>query len=287
MDGRLAHWPENERVACLELALLPGSVFEAVFRFLPGGLASRALASEALFRSVMDVPRLSSDPGVAVAKLSWWQTALPRALEEGSQHPVISAALRLGVLQSMKMTEWSAFVMQVSKRIEEDPVSSADEWLQRFESIEGKRLLLEDGGADEGVRRWLQAVGSATGLLDQLSRLCLPGNAVTAVPLDLVARHQLGGSEPAARNSALAELAQAGVASIQAVPRPETSALAGQSVGAIADITGAVVEKRLAWLAAQAAETQPPAPPTASLGEVWQTWKAARRHARHFPHSDE
>lgn len=283
MDARLVHWPDSERMACVERALLPGSAFEAAFRLMPAGLAGEALATEALYRSVTDVPRQTRDPGVAVAKLAWWQSAIPKALRDGSQHPVIAMALRYHLPQSMPEDGWSRFVQAVASRVEEDTPGSEMRWLDRFEAVEGGRGLLACGvNADHPAADALRGSAAAAVVLETLLRACPADAPLAGLPLDLVARFQLqpGMDDHSRRNQAIAHLASAALERWSSGPGPEPAGGVHGSAWAIQCVVTSVVIHRLRALANRRdGDGRMPRP---GWRELFTTWNTARRFAARY-----
>lgn len=112
----------SQRAACEELALAPASLFALAHRFLPPEGRDHALALEALFRAVGDIPRRAADPGVGLAKLAWWRNEVLQAPLEGSQHPVVTALLDTGGLAVLSGDAWDAYIGAVAFELDESNV---------------------------------------------------------------------------------------------------------------------------------------------------------------------
>jgi phytoene synthase len=67
----------------------PGSSIYYALRFLPPELRQALHALHGLVQEVRAIPEQVSDPGVAAAKLDWWQTELARACAGQAQHPTL------------------------------------------------------------------------------------------------------------------------------------------------------------------------------------------------------
>ncbi len=72
-----------------------GSSFYYAFLFLPAQRRAAITAFYAFCREVDDVVDEVSDPGVAAAKLAWWQQEVARAYAGQPQHPVTRALMPL------------------------------------------------------------------------------------------------------------------------------------------------------------------------------------------------
>ncbi len=76
-------------------AAASGSSFYYAFLFLPAQRRAAITAFYAFCREVDDVVDEVSDPGVAAAKLAWWQQEVARAFAGQPQHPVTRALMPL------------------------------------------------------------------------------------------------------------------------------------------------------------------------------------------------
>jgi len=76
-----------------EKAAASGSSFYYAFLFLPPPRRAAITAFYAFCREVDDVVDEVSDPGVAAAKLAWWQTEVARAYAGQPTHPVMQALM--------------------------------------------------------------------------------------------------------------------------------------------------------------------------------------------------
>jgi phytoene synthase len=164
------------RSACETLALVPGSEFESVFRFLPSEDQDWLLSLEALFRSLRDIPLGVSDPSVGVAKLAWWQQELARAPDEGSQHPVVRALLDTGALEAMNGDDFGDYLHALVTELQEEPVTDVELLRDRLAGTAGAeaRLLAGHGGFSDSQ---LRAAGAASRLLELMRTLANGGAA--------------------------------------------------------------------------------------------------------------
>ena len=76
---------------CRERASASGSSFYYSFLFLPPQRRSAITALYAYCREIDDAVDEPSDPGVAAAKLDWWQAEIERMFAGDPQHPVTRA----------------------------------------------------------------------------------------------------------------------------------------------------------------------------------------------------
>ena len=76
-----------------EKAAASGSSFYYAFLFLPKERRAAITAFYAFCREVDDVVDEVSDPGVAQAKLAWWQDEVAKAFAGQSSHPVMQALM--------------------------------------------------------------------------------------------------------------------------------------------------------------------------------------------------
>ena len=76
-------------------AAASGSSFYYAFLFLPAQRRAAITAFYAFCREVDDVVDEVTDPGVAAAKLAWWQQEVARAYAGSPQHPVSRALMPL------------------------------------------------------------------------------------------------------------------------------------------------------------------------------------------------
>jgi phytoene synthase len=273
----------TDRSACETLALVPGSEFESVFRFLPSQERDWLLSLEALFRSLRDIPLGVSDPSVGVAKLAWWQQELARAPHEGSQHPVVRALLNTGALGAMNRDDFGDYLHALVTELQEEPVTNVDLLRERLARTAGgeARLLAGHGGFSDTQ---LKAAGAASRLLE-LMRTLAGGRAPGWLPMDLVARHQVreqARRSPGERAPVVVDLARLarswrGTAHLT----PEAAQTPGERVLVLRD---ALVERRLHQAQARPEQWLEQGA-RGSVAEVFGTWRLARRLAQTMEHA--
>ncbi|GAB4399578.1 MAG: presqualene diphosphate synthase HpnD [Rhodoferax sp.] len=76
-------------------AAASGSSFYYAFLFLPPDKRAAITAFYAFCREVDDAVDEATDPGVAAAKLAWWQTEVARAYQGQPSHPALRALMPL------------------------------------------------------------------------------------------------------------------------------------------------------------------------------------------------
>jgi phytoene/squalene synthetase len=174
--------------ACEALAAPRGSEFEILYRYLRGASGERLLASEALFRSLRDIPHTVSDPAVGVANLAWWQKELAATQREGSQHPVVQALVATGSIVITDTEEFNAYLHALLVQLQDEPLSNMDELRRSLDKTAGNeaRMLVAGSAQDE---RSAVAAGSAARLMELMKSLAGPAGDHRWLPLDLCARH--------------------------------------------------------------------------------------------------
>jgi phytoene/squalene synthetase len=75
-----------------ELGAIPGTLDFYRYRFAPLEIRDQLLVLQALTGEIRAVIRKVSDPGVALAKLGWWQQELLEPARSRSQHPIVCSA---------------------------------------------------------------------------------------------------------------------------------------------------------------------------------------------------
>jgi phytoene synthase len=148
------------------------------------------LALEALLSAVRTVPVTVSDPGVALAKLTWWQQEVERAVgAQPSQHPLVRALAETGVLESLSPDVWRALVLDLAAQVDRPAASDLFAWRERQLQSAGREMALWIGLLEPGSDPAALAPGGASvrvlSLIGQVGR----GGGSGWLPLDLVARH--------------------------------------------------------------------------------------------------
>ncbi len=266
----------RERQACEELAVSSGSEFEVIYPYLRGPSKERLLATEALFRSLRDIPLAVSDPAVGVAKLAWWQKELAVAPDTGSQHPVVQALVKTGAIELTGSDAFNGYLHALVTRLQDEPVTSVEALGRSLDETAGTeaRMLAGDAVRDEHS---VVAAGRAARLLELTRSLARREREPAWLPLDLRARHGFR-ADAAADDEAVAgvvgDLAALALGWREEAPMPvHDCTTAGSGFLALRD---ALVGRRLA-----AARRKPAsaidARRTPSPGDVFSAWRAARR----------
>ncbi len=178
----------RERQACEELAAPPGSEFAVIYPYLRGPSKERLLATEALFRSLRDIPLTVSDPAVGVAKLAWWQKELAVAPDVGSQHPVVQALVKTGGIELVGSDAFNSYLHALVTKLQDEPIGSGEALGRSLDETAGMeaRMLAGDTLRDE---RSVDAAGRAARLLELMNALAKGEQEPSWLPLDLRARH--------------------------------------------------------------------------------------------------
>ena len=191
-----------DRARCAELAIVPGRPFDLALRFIGAPAADRALALEALFSMLRELPWNVSDPAHGLAQLAWWQAEIAQAGKHGSQHPVVRALLATGVLSTLRGPVWMDYVQRLGEDLVDNVIPNQHALLNRLRETAGREAVLVSGLDQPGA--WCSSI--AARCLALLARVDSTGQAPAWVPLDLVARFDRAGN-PAALVAGLAELA--------------------------------------------------------------------------------
>lgn len=91
-------------------AVASGSSFYYAFLFLPAPRRAAITAFYAFCRAVDDVVDEVSDPGVARAKLDWWQAELGRAWAGQPGHPVLQALMPHSAVYAIEQRHLQAVI---------------------------------------------------------------------------------------------------------------------------------------------------------------------------------
>ncbi|NND45086.1 MAG: squalene/phytoene synthase family protein [Xanthomonadales bacterium] len=178
---------------CLPRGAPPGSVYFYTHRFAPEGLADAQLALQALLWEIRSIALDVSDPGVAMAKLAWWQQELQASLRPQSQHPVVRAAESTRLFTMLEARRLQALQLASAAMIQRDSIPDREALLAVCESVgSAEAAMLCSLSSDRLQPGGLSAMGTAL-LLEQFSRrihATLPGGAWW-VPLNDQARFGL------------------------------------------------------------------------------------------------
>ena len=276
-----------DRAALLEYLPAAHSLEGLAWRFVPKAEQPQVLATEALLAAIGQIPRHVSDPGVALAKLAWWQQELLKLEEEDPRHPLTRALLGTGAAPLLQPAVRNTFLAAVADEVDAPAPATTDELKQRLERSAGTAALVRcaiDGNADTADA--LRAAGAGIELLGRLEALArepLPD----WLPMELVARFSLrrGASLPAEVAPALFRaLAAEGLAWVKAA-RPlellQDARLVSQPASRLLLLRLAISHRRLQRIDRWPGRYVPVQPP--ALTEVLGAWNVARRL---YAHSD-
>lgn len=274
----------NDRAACEELACPPGSVFSLVRRFLEDNEADRALALEALFRSIREVPLRVTDPGVATAKLGWWLSEL-ESIDMGlSQHPVVRAVQVAAALKHGESPNWSAYIAAVSAQVVDPSLADLNALENSLREIGGQEALLIAGvQEDHAARHALDLVGMASQLQDLVAGLASEQQEPSWLPWDLKSGLQSdkpGEGDGTGRLAAVITLlSREGLRYLDTAGQEWQGQVGAQGRGHLA-IRSAAVRQRLLNMSKRPARVLNQGARQGSLMEVFAVWNEARRVRR-------
>jgi len=97
-----------QQIAAQKLAT--GSSFYYAFLFLPAPQREAITAFYAFCREVDDVVDEATDPGVAAAKLAWWQTEVQQTFAGQPSHPLMKALLPAAQRYGIQATQLLAVI---------------------------------------------------------------------------------------------------------------------------------------------------------------------------------
>lgn len=204
-----------DRARCEELAIAPGRPFDVALRFIGPDDAEPALALEALFSILRELPWSVSDPTPGLAQLAWWQEEIACADARGSQHPVVRALRDSGALAALRGDVWAGYLRDLGEQVTNNVVVDRIALGARLQAIAGREAeLLAVRSESELPVGILCAGASAVRLLGLLSRLDPKRPKPAWVPLDLVARHAASSTE---LPEVAADLAETGLSWINCI----------------------------------------------------------------------
>lgn len=182
---------DTDRERCAGLACAPGTVFATVYRFLQDVEADHALALEALFYSVRNIPATVNDAGVAMTKLAWWARECGTDQAASSQHPVVRAVYRSGAWRRLQSSAWKTYLGALSRAVEAGPESD-DEFQARLSDTGGMEALIMVGlPTDHELAESVVAVGVAGRLLTLIEGLVDAPSTTAHLPSDWRRRYAM------------------------------------------------------------------------------------------------
>lgn len=209
---------------CKELAMPPGSLFEASSRFLDKNSAYQLMALYALRQSISDIPLRAVDDTVKWAKLKWWSEELTAAPSEAARHPVLRALYRSGAREKISDQSLTRLVSDAIMQVDVYPDSDRQTLFDRLADLGETDILLElalSGSSLDDESRRLMAL--ATGLHGFISMLLNnQTQKVEQIPLDMLAEFRVSAADLKARPpcpemiAIITQLARQGLAAFQA-----------------------------------------------------------------------
>lgn len=271
--------PEADRQHCLERGRSPGSIFFVAHRFMPGALQELLLVLQALLAEIRGIPFAVTDPGVALAKLGWWQQELSDPIRDQSQHPVVRSGVASGLFDRTGAQILDAYLLAVGQLLRGEPLEDRESLHQISRDIGGAevRMMAALEGVDIG-RHATEAVGGAMMLLQFLEQFPAQlSGGCWWLPMRDQARYALSLSavqaDPCTKEASKV-LRSLGADALSMV-RDAGPILdqAGGAAGRVIPVQLAVLRRRLLRIRSRPLAFQR----RSSLSEVWAAWRAATR----------
>ena len=146
----------------------PGSAIYYALRFAPREQRPELALTNACTRSLLNIPRECSDPGVAVRKLHWWRDELARARRGHSEHPLIRRLGRLCRQRPLLDTHFNQLFQLIGQEITRGTVENweqLDRHCQTRGSLPARVLTITAGGTEDQQRR-AETLGRFVGLAE-------------------------------------------------------------------------------------------------------------------------
>lgn len=270
---------EADRRHCLERSQSPGSIFFVAHRFMPAALQEPLLALQALLAEIRGIPFAVTDPGVALAKLGWWQQELRSPNRDQSLHPVVRSGVATGLFDCTGAQVLEAYLLGVGQLVRGEPLEDRESLHQISRDIGGAevRMMASLERAEIGTHA-TEAVGGAMMLVHFLERFPAQlSGGCWWLPMRDQARYSLSLSavqaDPCTKEAgrALRSLA----ADALCLVRDAGTMLdrAGSAAGRIIPVQLAVLRRRLLRIRSRPLAFQR----RGSMSEVWAAWRAATR----------
>lgn len=271
--------PETDRQHCLERGLHPGSIFFVAHRFMPAALQEPLLVLQALLAEIRGIPFAVTDPGVALAKLGWWQQELSAPNRDRSQHPVVRSGVASRLFDYTGAQALDAYLLAVGQLVHGEPLEDRESLHRISRDIGGAevRMMASLERAEIGTHA-TEAVGGAMMLAQfleqfpaQLSGGCwwLPMRDQARYSLSLCAVQ----ADPRTKEASevMRSLGADALGMVQIAG--ELLDQAGSAAGRVIPVQLAVLRRRLLRIRSR---------PLAfhrhgSMSEVWAAWRAATR----------
>ena len=242
----------------------------------------RLLAFACLEQQWVDSVYGITEPSVLAAKLGWWRDELTAARDGHTHHPLGTALFADGAAATISPTLWNE-ALDAGLAIREcTPPATFAEQLATAESFHGKLASLEThlwfgAKVDPARSARLVALGH---LLAALLHVGSDGGAGAALPMNLLARHQLARTDLAqattTRDAAIRDqLSDLHSAFIDAMSLPGSVSLF-RTLGQRADQQ----QLRAARASRQPLRELATARRRLGLRMVWHAWQAGRGHRR-------
>lgn len=168
-----------------------GGMEELIWHFIPESDRAPVSAMQALAAAISDIIDNVSDPGVALAKLAWWQQECRQLHSGGSQHPLLKTVTDSGVADHCLPQVVDACIRELATQAETYCPQSVNEFETQCRAVEGSAAMLFTGlaGGHE-LEPAVRAGGAMSGLLLRLEQLGAT-QVPQWMPMDLMARFSL------------------------------------------------------------------------------------------------
>lgn len=244
----------------------------------------QVLSMRALVKSISAIPISVSDPGVALAKLAWWQNEWRDPGLQQSQHPLLRAIVDSDLTQQLSSSVVDECLHQLASAIDRPAPSSMQQFADRALSQAGSAALMFVGvPINDELESAVRAGGAAELLLHRLE-VDHHEPVPDWIPMDMVARYSLrrrgpGTEEPRLPEELIKLLAGKGIdwsENIGTDSSLDVSLLLKRATGRYWLLYTQLVRNRLAQWARHPGRRidKGPAP---GVSEVFSAWLSARR----------
>lgn len=140
---------------------VPGSSIYYALRFAPRKQRPKLALVNAFTRSLLNIPRECSDPGVAGTKLRWWREELERARQGETQHPLIDRMASLCRQQTVPDDHFTCLFQGIERELRSTVMKNQaqlDSHCRSRGALFTRLLTLTAQGTDD-EQRWAEQLG--------------------------------------------------------------------------------------------------------------------------------
>ena len=171
-----------------------GSSSYYAIRFAPPDRHASLSLVNAFYRTLRSIPVTCSDPGVATAKLKWWQQEINRSRQSQAQHPI---AISMGALQARYLLPADYFEplfqdvdQEIGSVVIESDIELENHCRHTGALFADLNALI--GGADEAQRRSARELGSFLRMVEIIRDLGFDLRRNRCfIPIERLQQHQL------------------------------------------------------------------------------------------------